>query len=44
MKIYTATIKKDNCTAEYTIKAESKEEAIKRLKEITGEKVTVKEK
>lgn len=44
MKIYTATIKTENHIAEYIVKAESKEEAEKKIKTICGERLRVKEK
>ena len=44
MKIYTASIKHEDYTTEYIVKAETKEEAEKKVKAICGEKLKVKEK
>lgn len=44
MKIYTASIKHEEYTAEYIVKAETKEGAEKKIKAICGEKLKVKEK
>ena len=38
MKIYKATLKRDNIEIEYTIKAEDKATAIEKLYEICGER------
>lgn len=44
MKIYTATIKRDAVTVEYTVRAEDEKEAAAKIKKICGENVKVKEK
>ena len=44
MKIYTASIKHEDYTTEYIVKAETKEEAEKKIKAICSEKLKVKEK
>ena len=40
MKIFTYEVKRDECDVKYIIKAETKEEAIKKISKISGEKVT----
>lgn len=44
MKTYIATIKYEDYTAEYQVRAEDKAEAEKKIKTICGERLRVKEK
>lgn len=44
MKVYIATRKEENYSVEYRVRAENKEEAQKKIKEMCGQVLKVKEK
>lgn len=44
MKIFTATSNRETYTAKYIVHAETPEEATRKIKEISGENLKVKEK
>jgi len=40
MKKYSCELKRDNCGVKYIVTADSKEDAIKKISSISGEKIT----